>query len=349
MIPMLRLKFKFYVLLIVSLLTTTSQAQLTINLVQAKQNGFDLDNLQTTLQSIAESDITLVSNDSNIFAKGFDLISLNSAQADLACDKEQLIKLSDDGEFKPFFQKRNYLLKHKNDCGVNFAAYSMVIAYPIFNMVITRPESPADFFDIKRFPGARALPDSPIGTLEWALVAYGIPINEVYQLLSTERGIRLAFAKLDTIKSHIHWWKNTDELKDLIKNSQVSLAAGPHNVFFDLQFNQPMEILWNSQLVVEMNLGINAKSTNIEPAKELINKLMSDSVQFKLSYEYAFGPTNKQTLKTLGLLPQAGQVLVFVPTYKKNMRKAIWMDYNWHQTLEDVINKRFSEWRNQDG
>ncbi len=341
--------FKFApCLLVIGLFTINGHAQLSINLTQAKQNGFDLVNLQTTMQSITESDVLLDSNDTNIFSKNYDLISLNSAQADLACKSGQLIKLSDSNEFKSLFKKRNYLQKHINDCAVNFATYSMVIAYPIFNMVTTRPESPADLFNVERFPGVRALPDSPIGTLEWALLAYGIPINEVYQLLSTERGIRLAFAKLDTIRRHIHWWTDIDELKTLINNNQVALAAGPHNVFFDLQFNQPMEILWNGQLVVEMNLGINTASENIEQAKELVHKLMSDSAQFKLSYEYALGPTNKQTLRTLGLLPQAGQVLVFVPTYKKNMQKAIWMDYNWHETLEDIINKRFTKWRSQD-
>ena len=128
---------------------------------------------------------------------------------------------------------------------VNYAVYSMAIAYPLFNMVITRPETVADFFDTERFPGIRALPDSPVGTLEWALLSYGIPINEVYQLLSTERGIRLAFAKLDSIKRHVHWYKNLDELKDMIETDQIALAAGPNVVFYDLQFNQPMEILWH--------------------------------------------------------------------------------------------------------
>ena len=344
---MKHISLKLLISLTCLLFGSISHAQITINLTQANQNGFDLDNLQTTLQSITEMEVKLDSNNTDIFNKEFDLVSLNSAQADVACSNQQIVRLKDIDEFKPLFQRRNFLQKNNNNCGVNFATYSMVIAYPIFNMVTTRPESAADLFDIERFPGMRALPDSPIGTLEWALLSYGIPINEVYQLLSTERGIKLAFAKLDTIKRHIHWWKDISELMDLIKNSQVSLAAGPHNVFYDLQFNHPMEILWNGQLVVEMNLGINNNSTNTDQAQQLLLKLMSDSAQFKLAYEYAFGPTNRQTLKTLSLLPQAGQVLVFVPTYKKNMQNAIWLDYNWHETLQDIINERFLEWRSQ--
>jgi len=325
-----------------------SFAQVTINMTQAQDNNFDLINLQSTLTTITESDIKLFSENTNRFSDNFDLISLNASQAKQACTDNLLVKLNKTDEFKSYFKRKNYLFKNKNECSINFATYSMVIAYPLFNMVTTRPESPADLFDVERFPGSRALPDSPIGTLEWALLSYGIPINEVYQLLSTERGLKLAFAKLETIRRHIIWWKDIDELEKLIKNNQVSLAAGPHNIFYDLQFNQPMEILWNGQLVVEMNLGINSASSRHEESKKTLKAIMADSAQFKLAYEYAFGPTNKKTLKTLGLLPNAGQVLVFVPTHTKNMRKAIWMDYNWHETLSEIINKRFKEWRNQE-
>ncbi len=227
----------FSLILIFSLLSVKSFAQVTINLAQAGENGFDLENLQATLKSITENDVKLITDDTNVFSNGFDLISLNASQASEACANNQLIRLKDTTEFKPLFKRRNFLRKNKNDCAVNFATYSMVIAYPLFNMVTSRPETPADLFDVEHFPGGRALPDGPIGTLEWALLAYGIPINEVYQLLSTERGMKLAFAKLQTIRRHIIWWKDVDELKQLIKNNQVSLAAGPHNVFFDLQFN----------------------------------------------------------------------------------------------------------------
>ena len=322
------------------------QAQLTLNLSQAQYNGLDLANLQVSLSDATETNIIIKADNQNTFSKDYDLISLNSSQANIACDTEKLLDLSGIQEFKPLTRKKNYLFKNKNDCTINYANYSMVIAYPLINMVTTRPESPADFFDIERFPGMRALPDSVIGTLEWALLSYGIPINEVYQLLSTKRGLKLAFAKLDKIKRHIIWWRDVEELKQLILDNKVTMATGPHTVFFDLQFNHPMEILWNSQLLIEMKVGINAASANIEAAKILLTQLMNDSPQFKLAYEYALGPTNKKTLKTLELLPQAGQILVFIPTHKKNMTKAIWMDYHWHDTLDHLINQQFKQWRN---
>ena len=329
------------------LLAHETRAQLTLNLTQAENNGFELADFQHSIESATEMDINVISDNLNIYSENYNLISLNSAQADSACENKKLLDLSGMADLKPLMRKKNYLYKNRNDCTLSFASYSLVIAYPLINMMTRRPASPADFFDVERFPGMRALPDSHIGPLEWALLAYDIPINEVYQLLSTKRGLKLAFAKLESIKRYIIWWNSVDELKQLISDNKVTMATGPHTVFYDLQFNHPMEILWNGQLLVEMKMGINAASLKIEDSKLLLAKLMTDSPQFKLAYEYGVGPTNKQTLKTLELLPQAGQLLVFIPTHKNNLAKAIWMDYAWHNTLDHIINPQFKQWRNQ--
>lgn len=345
--PKLKITFPVCVFFGLGLLALDTRAQLTFNLTQADSNGFELADIQRTIEAATEMGINIISDNLNIYSEEHDLISLNSAQADSACEHNQLVDLSGMADFKPLMRKKYYLYKNRNDCTLSFASYSLVIAYPLINMVTTRPSSPADFFDVERFPGMRALPDSHIGPLEWALLAYDIPINEVYQLLSTKRGLKLAFAKLESIKRNIIWWSSVDELKQLISNNKVTMATGPHTVFYDLQFNHPMEILWNGQLLVEMKIGINTASSRVEESKLFLSKLMTDSPQFKLAYEYAVGPTNKQTLKTLELLPQAGQVLVFIPTYKKNMTKAIWMDYAWHNTLDHIINPQFKQWRSQ--
>ena len=46
---------------------------------------------------------------------------------------------------------------------------------------------------------------SPYGTMEFALVADGVPVDEVYETLSTPEGVDRAFRKLDSIKEHVVW------------------------------------------------------------------------------------------------------------------------------------------------
>ena len=54
----------------------------------------------------------------------------------------------------------------------------------------------ADFFDVEKFPGRRGMRRTPHVNLEWALIADGVPIDEIYAMLDTPEGIDRAFAKL---------------------------------------------------------------------------------------------------------------------------------------------------------
>ena len=44
---------------------------------------------------------------------------------------------------------------------------------------------------------------APNANLEFALVADGVPADQVYDILSSEEGIARAFHKLDSIKSRV--------------------------------------------------------------------------------------------------------------------------------------------------
>ena len=57
----------------------------------------------------------------------------------------------------------------------------------------------ADFFNTAPFREAWYEEESRV-TLEFALIADGVPTSEVYETLGTEEGLARAFAKLDTIK-----------------------------------------------------------------------------------------------------------------------------------------------------
>ena len=57
------------------------------------------------------------------------------------------------------------------------------------------PKTMADFFDTKAYPGKRGMRKNPKVTLEFALIADGVPTDQVYDVLSTEEGVARAFAK----------------------------------------------------------------------------------------------------------------------------------------------------------
>ena len=84
------------------------------------------------------------------------------------------------------------------------------------------PKSWADFWDVKRFPGARSLclNNSP-RTLIFALLADGVPLERIYPL-----DIDRAFKKLDQIKPHIKvWWREGTQSQQLIRDGEVDMMS----------------------------------------------------------------------------------------------------------------------------
>ncbi|WP_428102312.1 extracellular solute-binding protein [Candidatus Rariloculus sp.] len=59
------------------------------------------------------------------------------------------------------------------DCGVQSLDYATVVAYNRERLTGPAPATMADFFDLERFPGRRGLRRSPLGNMEFALVADG--------------------------------------------------------------------------------------------------------------------------------------------------------------------------------
>ena len=68
------------------------------------------------------------------------------------------------------------------------------------NKLARAPASWADFWDVKKFPGKRALRKGPKYTLEFALMADGVAPKDVYKVLAGKDGQDRAFKKLDELK-----------------------------------------------------------------------------------------------------------------------------------------------------
>ncbi|MGX5805164.1 ABC transporter substrate-binding protein [Bradyrhizobium sp. Arg314] len=82
------------------------------------------------------------------------------------------------------------------------------------------PKTWADFWDLKKFPGRRALPNDPFWVLAVALYADGVT-SENFLPLDLDR----AFRKLDQIKPYVEvWWTSGDQSQQLWRNSEVVMS-----------------------------------------------------------------------------------------------------------------------------
>ena len=109
---------------------------------------------------------------------------------------------------------------YRNDYSVAYEFYSSVLAYRQKTFPEGHaPNSWADFWDVKKFPGRRALRNHPIATLEAALMADGVAPDKLYPL-----DVGRAFKKLEEIKPSITvWWTSGAQSAQLLNDGEVDM------------------------------------------------------------------------------------------------------------------------------
>ena len=140
----------------------------------------------------------------------WDVVDLEMADAVLGCD-EGLLEPIDASDLPPgpdgTSAEEDFFPETLTECGVGVVYYSTIYAYNEEKFSGPKPATIGDFFDLEKFPGRRGMRRTPVVNLEFALMADGVPVKQVYATLDTPEGVDRAFRKLDTIKEQIIWWE----------------------------------------------------------------------------------------------------------------------------------------------
>lgn len=110
-----------------------------------------------------------------------------------------------------------------NRYGVLYLVGGHPIAYDPTAFPGEKPKTWADFWDVKKFPGRRAMPNdgAPWNVLVEALLADGVAPDKLFPL-----DVDRAFKKLDEIKPHVQvWWKTGDQQQQLVRSKEVQLLV----------------------------------------------------------------------------------------------------------------------------
>ncbi|MCB1972450.1 MAG: extracellular solute-binding protein, partial [Geminicoccaceae bacterium] len=160
-----------------------------------------------------------------------------------------------------------------SDCFIPQIIYSTAFAYRTDAFQNgEQPKTMADVFDLEKFPGKRTLQKSPVNNLEWALIADGVPVGEVYDVLDTPEGVDRAFAKLDTIKSEVIWWTEGAVPAQLLADGEVVFGTGFNGRLFSAieEEGQPLAMIWDGQAMDIDGWAIPADGAHIEDVKKFL-------------------------------------------------------------------------------
>ena len=233
------------------------------------------------------------------------------------------------------------------ECGVTKLFYSTVFAYNDERIGDVKPTTVDDFFDLDKFPGRRSMRRSPLVNLEIALMADGVPLEDVYATLDTEDGVRRAFRKLDTIKEHIVWWETGAQPPQLLADGEVVMATAYNGRIFNAQVleGQPFKIVWDGQVLDTTGFGIVKGTRNLEAALRFLDFGTSAQSMAGLARYISYSPTRRSAVPLISSHAETGvNMKPHMPTTPENAVRALHNDWEWWSDNGEEMNERFSTW-----
>jgi putative spermidine/putrescine transport system substrate-binding protein len=223
--------------------------------------------------------------------------------------------------------------------GVPSVYWSTVLAYRKNAFPKGAPTSWRDFWDVKRFPGPRALYDNPRGTLEFALLASGVDPKHLYPL-----DVDRAFAMLDKIRPYVRiWWTDgTQPVNALLTGTVVISSAWSGRIFASEQARERITYTWN-EAAHELDYWVIPRgSKNADLATDFIIFASSPEAMAHQAAATGYGPANMLAMSSI---PQ--QTRTALPTEPNNWAVSFVIDSVWWSKHEDEITRRWLLWKSK--
>ena len=232
-------------------------------------------------------------------------------------------------------------------CFVPEIVYSTTIGYRTDKVGSTPPSTIADVFDLKKYPGKRALQKSPSGNLEWALVADGVAIKDVYKVLATEAGVKRAFKKLDTIKKDVVWWTKGAQPGQLLADGEVVMASAYNGRLFSaiVENKQPVGMMWDAQVFELDGYIIPKGAPHLKEAKAYVKFATDTKRQADQAKFISYGPARASSAALVGKHAELGiDMGPHMPTAPANSKNVIYKDINFWADHKDELAEKFEAW-----
>jgi putative spermidine/putrescine transport system substrate-binding protein len=274
-----------------------------------------------------------------------DVVDMELPQAVEACQRGLLEKL-DTASLPPGSDgkpaKSDFLPGAIGPCWVGSVVYSQLI---LFRSDARRePNGPADFFDLKKFPGGRGLRQGPKFNLELALLADGVPAHDVYKTLSTDDGVARAFARLDAIKRRIVWWNAAGEPMQLLAG-RVAMTTALNGDLYDPKRKIQPGVLRDYQLYEMDVFGIPKTSARKEAAMNFIAYATTGTALAKVAGWVPYSPARRSALPLVGKNPDTGEAMQpTMPLRPQDLSTAFAIDDAWWLAHGAEMNARWQAW-----
>lgn len=267
----------------------------------------------------------------------WDVVDVPASRTSELCNQGLIEKI----DWKKLSLDRSkFIVADRYDCAVPSYIGATVLAYDRSKLP-NGLKTIADLFDTRKFPGKRGLYKGPDVTLEWALIADGVAVKDVYSVLSTPEGVDRALRKLDTIKNDIIWWQSGAQPVQLLADEQVVMTAAYNGRIYDAIKNsgKHFEIMWDAARWFPSSWIIPKGTLQREQAYQFIAFASSPRAQANLTRSIPYGPTNKDAMTFVD-----PAILPYLPTAPDHLPASFEVDsIFWAENGADLL-QRFNIW-----
>jgi len=270
------------------------------------------------------------------------VIDSETGTAMAACD-EGLLEVID---YDMMGGRDIYLPSAALDCGVGTISWATIYSYDgdVFPDPASAPATVADFFDLEKFPGKRGIYKEVVHTLEMALIADGVPVDQLanYMNENPEEAIDRAFAKLDTIKDSLIYWETGAMAPQLLADGEVVMTTGWNGRIYNavVQEGKNFKIVWDGQAIDYDVWIVPAGHPEKDLAMKFIQYASLPEVMARQSQYISYGPTTYPASELVN-----PDIAPDLPTSPQNLTNAFWRDTVWWADHGEELVERFNVWK----
>lgn len=268
----------------------------------------------------------------------WDVVEVESPDLARGCDEGLFEKL----DYSKIGNKADFSPAAIQECGIGVFVWSTVMAYNA-DKLKTAPVTWTDFWDVKKFPGKRAMRKGARYNVEFALMADGVPVQDIYKVLMTKEGTERAFKKMAELKPHIQWWEaGAQPPQFLVAGDVVMTTAYNGRIDAAQREGKNLQITWTGGIYDLDYWAIPKGSPNKDVAEKFIAFASTPDAQAEYAKNISYGPTNTKALAKLD-----AKVLGKLPTAAANAKTALQFNNAFWADQGEALEKRFSAWAAQ--
>jgi putative spermidine/putrescine transport system substrate-binding protein len=242
---------------------------------------------------------------------------------------------------------RDFVTNAIGPCWVGTVVYSQTIAYAPARFRADPPKTLADFFNVQKYPGPRALRrGSAKFNLELALLADGVPPGDVYKVLSTPEGVDRALFKLNSIRSTTVWWTGTSEPAQMLESGRAAFSTILNGDIYDAAIHhRQIAPIWDRQMYELDVFGIPKDHPDTTRAMDFLRFATASQQLAVVSNWVPYGPARRSALPFVGSNPELKIAMrPYLPTAPENFATAFAVDDAWWQENGPRIEMRWQSW-----